>query len=404
MPENFKLLNNPNLVLSEDFSSSYSLRGIDGYSVSGAPQISLVGRTKMMSFESGQFISTEISGLSGSAGYSFWVLGTGKNAVPLETIYTGTIETPLIISPSDFPQAALAIQTEPNYILFSGANKNPLDGEKHYLVINSDSEKYTCYLDGEELSGIAISGTNNGKFNFEKITKIVPDFKGNYISDLIVLNRPFDSSEIESLYLNNTWKYEKGIVSFFDLSAPIDSKNNIVGNVFSSDIVSGRKEGLFATSFSGDGKIVFSGSNYYNLSSGVNFSLFAWVNLEQNDSGSIINRFDNDSYFDFNIKSGFLRFETLNGELGFICRSPVGIENNSWKFIGVDYSPVAREDTKFYIDSLKYGCILEKNDYSPTINSGNLVIGNGLIGSIDEIRVYSGINGIQSSNLYFSTK
>jgi len=382
--ENYYLENNPDLIFSEGFTSSFFLRDRDDVIIVGNPRPYKDDKKKFMKFSNSDELLTNLeidSGVFG--GISFWMNGNFIDSYLLETDH---LFFPIKLNSSEY-STPIQLNIGENKINFGSG----LLSGNNYITINF-SEKYECYVNSEKISLQTVSGFDNGIFPYTGINKICPSFEGNGIYDLIILNRNFEGSEITGLYNKSIWRYNDNISSLIDFSSNplIDTVRNLSlssGNNFS--IVSGSEDEYFSfrfpqsTGISIDNNSIFTGD----------LSIISLIKYRGNMNYSFFDKYDDTTGIYLGISGNKFCAVLSNGILKKDACSIDNLEENVPNYINFSYK---ENSINLYINDSLVPIIYGQNDEINSVyNTGliniskpNVYFTNYLSGDIDELRIY----------------
>lgn len=368
-------------------------------------------KTKSCNFVGGGSVSFWLYLNAANTGY-YVVLGTPDTAAPTSGWLVGLDNTSAITFYTAFTTNRKACHTTPRL--------TP-NAWYHIALTYTPTAVATLpviYINGiEVVVGNDLNGTGTmvpsttGKFS------IGSDINGNAktnvrVKNIMYFNRILTLQEIQDIYNNHTFDYEKHLVSKWDLSDinPIDSgwrKLNINGtgtNLDSTNIVAGHNSKYKAISFNGtDEKITTSG----NTGIGVNgeASIIYWAKL--NMLASVAAKHQTFSYpgiYNFNSNNYFYITDTNDN---FNLSSYITKIPNKWHLYSLTYNGNT-STALLYFDTNKINVtISDTPENIPAIN--NLIIGDystgRFNGSISQIRIYNKqLTQMQIADIYNKTK
>lgn len=325
-------------------------------------------------------------------GISFWTFGTGNDA---NLFLTNTFLSPIIINPSSHQDYSLSFANGIDTLLFSGDKIN--DNLSHHICLNFSPTGLNSYIDSQKCAIDLFAGSNTGNYGFTGIISLFSGFNDYSVNDFIILNRPFEESEISGIYNRDIWDYFNDFQSFIDFSTdPIIDRNsseNWISTKVSNLIYSGREKNKYAFYTFYSSSIYNGSADFFNINLNNDFFIAAWMTYSGGGNYSIFDKHEGSVGYYAGIQSGKLNFIAQSGANKFSIISTESISSLDWDFIGlschnkkIDFCYNGNTMNTIYLynsgeinDVSNHGffSVGQKNDFFDKIN-----------GYVDDIRIF----------------
>lgn len=277
------------------------------------------------------------------------------------------------------------------------------DGAWHQIAFVKDGVNGTFYLDGQA-DGTKTAAQNNicglTEFVIGKDYRDGDKFFNGSISDVRIYNRALSASEISAIYGTYRPKIvadslQQGLV--FDM--PLTSnwvKTETAGSQIMTDRTPYGHDGQnLGATISSDGA-TFNGSNYITFSNPINqanlnqeWSVSAWVNVNDADNQVLIYNLNMGVHLNFSTTKKLLLQLNWGANDYYVYSNATGlVANQGWKHVVFVFrnSDGLR---KIYIDAVDKTGTGPNVTYTPSGISAQLRIGNGVVGSISNVKIYN---------------
>jgi hypothetical protein len=317
-------------------------------------------------------------------GISFWTFGTGNDA---NLFLTNTFLSPVVINPSAHQDYSLSFVNGIDTLLFSGNKIN--DNLSHHVCLNFSPTGLNSYIDSAKCATNLLAGSNTGNYGFTGIISLFSGFNNYSVNDFLILNRPFEESEISGIYERNIWDFYENENSVYDFSTvPIKNRGNIVNQTYNpiAATYSGRYEDYFSYYYL-SGYVAIKEFETIDINNG--FSIFSWFARFSNSGKTYLyERTEGEKDISFGLSGDKLYFSLKSGNYQLASTSVNDIPQSGWVFAGCS------SDGNI-IDMFLNGEFIDSNaiyqdSVAITMQSGETHLGSGINAYIDEIDLYGG--------------
>ena len=315
-------------------------------------------------------------------GISFWTFGTGNDA---NLFLTNTFLSPIVINPSAHQDYSLSFVNGIDTLLFSGNKIN--DNLSHHVCLNFSPTGLNSYIDSAKCATNLLAGSNTGNYGFTGIISLFSGFNNYSVNDFLILNRPFEESEISGIYNKDIWDFYENDSFMYDFSTiPIKDRNSTVTQTYNpfATTSSGRYEDYFSYHYLSKDVTI---NEFRTIDTNDGFSIFSWFARFSNSGTTYLyKRAEGEKDISFGLSGDKLYFSLESGNHQLAATSINDIPQSGWVFAGC--SSDGKTINMFLSGESIDSSLVFQDNVAFTMQSGETYLGSGINAYIDDISIY----------------